>query len=130
MKNIQLIELGKYKDSTKYKKVKDGIYEALFDYEDGIVKKGNYVTAFSFTLEEELNEIEDRQYPLEDILNKFLAYVSEVIQDEENNPVMKLELCTQEWLDKMEELIKIAGKHVYNKKVIREGKTYIELIIE
>jgi hypothetical protein len=130
MKNIHLITLNKYSDPLKFEKVEEGIYKALSSYDDNIVEQGNYVTAFSFTLEENLNETEDRQYPLEDILDRFSAHVSEVIQDEKGNPVMKLELCTQDWLHEMRELIKIADKHVYNKEVIREGKTYLELVIE
>lgn len=128
MKNIQLISLEKYNDSSKFEKVTGGIYKALCNYEN--VEKDWYVTAFSFTLEEDLNENEDRQYPLEDIMTKFYAHVSEVIQDEKDNPVMKLELCTQEWLDEMKELIKIVDKHVYNREIVEDGKTYIELVIE
>jgi hypothetical protein len=81
-------------------------------------------------LEEDLNEIADRQYPLEDILDRYLAHVSDFIQNELDNPVMKLELCTQGWLDEMKELIKIADKHVYNREITKDGKTYVELVIE
>jgi hypothetical protein len=130
MKNIQLIKLEKYNDSSKFEKVADGIYKALSDYQDDIVEKGHYVTALSFTLEEDLNETQDRQYPLEDILDEFSAHISEFIQYEEDNPVMKLELCTQDWLDEMSELIKIVGKRVFNREVTKDGKTYIELVIE
>ncbi len=130
MKDIRLIELEKYSDKSKYEKITEGIYKSLYDYEDNLVEKGHYVTTFSFTLEEDLNEITDRQYPLEDILDKFLAHVSEVIQDDTNNPIMMLELCTQDWLTEMEELIKIANKHVYNKEFTKDGETFIELVIE
>ena len=130
MKNIQLIKLEKYNDSSKFEKVADGIYKALSDYQDDIVEKGHYVTALSFTLEEDLNETQDRQYPLEDILDEFSAHISEFIQYEEDNPVMELELCTQDWLDEMSELIKIVGKRVFNREVTKDGKTYIELVIE
>jgi hypothetical protein len=130
MKNIELIELEKYADANRFEKISEGIYKALDAYNDDLVEKGHYVTAFSFTLEEELGETEDRQYPLEDLLDKFLAHVSEFIQDEPDNPVMKLELCTQDWLAEMQELIKIRGKRVYNKEVIENGETYLELVIE
>jgi hypothetical protein len=135
MKNIKLITQEKYNDSSKFKKVADGIYKALFEYEH--VKQGHYVTTFSITLEKEypssvdqLNETEDMQYPLEDVLDKYYAHVSEFIQYENDNPIMIIELCTQGWLDKMEELIKIAGKHVYFKKVIEEEKSYFLLVVE
>lgn len=130
MKNIESIELEKYTDPAKFEKISDGIYKSLESYNDDLVEKGHYVTAFSFTLEEELGEMEDRQYPLEDLLDKYLAHVSEFIQDEPDNPVMKLELCTQDWLDNMEDLVKIRGKRVYNKEVIGDGETYLELMIE
>jgi len=130
MKDIRLIELEKYSDKSKYEKITEGIYKSLYDYEDKIVEKGNYVTTLSFTLEEDLNELTDRQYPLEDILDKFLAHVSDFIQDDTNNPIMILELCTQNDLTDMEELIKIANKHVYNKEYTRDGETFVELIIE
>ena len=130
MKNIESIELEKYTDPAKFEKISDGIYKSLDSYTDVLVEKGHYVTAFSFTLEEELGEMEDRQYPLEDLLDKYLAHVSEFIQDEPDNPVMKLELCTQDWLDNMEDLVKIRGKRVYNKEVIGDGETYLELMIE
>lgn len=130
MKGIKLVKLEKYEDASKFESVSDGIYQALEDYEDGIVKKGEYVTALSFELEEDLNETEDRQYPLEDLLDEYLAHVSEFIQDELDNPIMILELCTQKWLDKMKELIKIDGKRVYNKEFTENGKTFIKLVIE
>src|SRR5688500_14400413 len=130
MKDIRLIKLEKYGDPKRFEKVAEGIYRAVCDYEDKLVEKGQYVTAFSFTLEEDLNEIVNRQYPLEDILDKFLAHVSEFIQDDKDNPVMKLELCTQDWLDRMKELIQISGKRVYNKEVSKDGKKYVELVIE
>ena len=129
MKNIELIELEKYRDTSRFEKVSEGIYKALHADNDGLVEKGDYVTAFSFTLEEELGEMEDRQYPLEDLLDKFLAHVSEFIQDEPGNPIMKLELCTQSWLDNMQELVQIRGKRDYNKEVEEEGETYLELVI-
>ena len=130
MKNIKLVKLDKYKDATKFESVSNGIYKALEDYEDRIVKKGEYVTAFSFELEEELNETEDRQYPLEDLLDEYLAHVSDFIQDEMDNPIMILELCTQKWLDKMNELIKIEGKHIYNKEFTENGEAFTKLVIE
>jgi hypothetical protein len=130
MKSIKLVDLEKYNDPAKFEKVKEGIYKALYHYENNIVVSGNYVTTLSFTLEVKFKETKNRQYPLEDILDKFLAHVSEYIQNEEDNPIMIVELCTQNWLDNMEELVQIVGKHVYYKKVLKEGKPYIELVIE
>jgi hypothetical protein len=130
MKNINFNSQEKYNDNTKFEKISEGIYKSLYDYENDLVKNGQYVTSISFTLEEKFNEISDRQYPLEDILDKFFAHVSEFIQDDINNPIMIVELCTQNWLDKMEELVSIIDKNVYNKEEIIDGKTYVKLVIE
>lgn len=130
MKNIHFVQQEKYNDTTKYRQVSDFIYESLHDAEDGLVSNGDFVTCLSFTLEEELNELEERQYPLEDILNKYLAHVSDYFLDDEDSIEMILELCTADSLEKMQELVKIIGKRVYNKDVEENGNTYEELIIE
>lgn len=130
MKNITIVGREEYQDITKFEKITDYIYKALFNTTDGLIKEGYYVTTISFTLEEELDELEDRQYPLEDLLDKYLAHVSEIVQDDEDSPIMILELSTNVWLDQMEELITINGKRIYNKEVQKEGRTIIDLIIE
>lgn len=130
MKDIQLIQLEKYSDPTRFEKVAAGIYQVVSDYKDKAAKKGDYVTAFSFTLEEDAAEEEDTQYPLEDLLDEYFAHVSDFIQYDPENPVMKLELCTQGWLDKMEGLVKIEGKRVYNREIQQDGDTFLELVIE
>lgn len=130
MKDIQILTPEKYNDSTRYEKVEEGIYRSLLNYPDEIVLKEQYVTTISFTLEAERNELADRQYPLEDILDEYLAHVSDFTQDEPENPVMILELCTQEWLDAMQRLVQIAGKHIYNRVVEKNGEELVELVIE
>jgi hypothetical protein len=130
MKDIQILTPEKYNDTSRYEKVEEGIYRSLLNYPDEIVLKGQYVTTVSFTLEAEHNELSDRQYPLEDILDEYLAHVSDFTQDEPENPVMILELCTQEWLDAMQRLVQIAGKHIYNRVVEKNGEELVELVIE
>lgn len=130
MKDIQILTPEKYNDTSRYEKVEEGIYRSLLNYPDEIVLKGQYVTTISFTLEAERNEMADRQYPLEDILDEYLAHVSDFTQDEPENPVMILELCTQEWLDAMQRLVQIAGKHIYNRVVEKNGEELVELVIE
>jgi hypothetical protein len=128
MKDIHSLKLEKYEDTTKYKLIDEGIYQALFDGEDGIPENGDYVAAFSFTLEEG----EDSQYPLEDILDKYYAHVSNFIQYDPDNPVIHLELCTGDDLDSMRKLKEIVGKRVYNKEYTDkdDGKTYIKFTVE
>ena len=130
MKNIHHVIQEKYNDTSKFENLSNGIYKSLFDYENGLVVKGNFVTTLSFTLEEELNELDDKQYPLEDILDKYLAHVSEFIQYDDNSTEIILELCTQNWQNRMEELVTIVGKRVYNQDEVQDGKTYVKLIIE
>ena len=128
MKNIHNLELEKYKDDSKYKKIADGIYQVLFDGKNGIHEKRDYVAAFSFSLEEG----ENLQYPLEDILGKYYAHVSEFIQYDESNPVMQLELCTGDELNCMEKLKEIIGNRVYNQEYVSENdkKSYVKLVID
>ncbi|WP_300675337.1 hypothetical protein [Soonwooa sp.] len=130
MKNIHIIEHEKYKDNLKFEKVSNGVYKSLYDYNEGLVQKGHYVTTLSFTLEPELNEVQDKQYPLEDILDKYFAHVSDFVLYDDTSTEMILELCTQDWLNKMEDLLTIVGKRVYNKEVEEDGKNFIKLEIE
>ena len=128
MKNIQCIELEKYKDSSKYKFIEEGIYQLLFDEKNNISEKGDYVGAFSFTLEEG----ENLQNPLEDILDKFYIYISEFIQYETNNSIMQLELSSEDDLDYMKQFKTILGKRVYNEEYKNnvDGKTYLRFVIK
>jgi len=128
LKNIQCIELEKYKDSSKYKFIEEGIYQLLFDEKNNISEKGDYVGAFSFTLEEG----ENLQNPLEDILNKFYIYVSEFIQYETNKSIMQLELSSGDDLSCMKQFKKIVGKRICNEECVNnvDGKIYIKLVIK
>lgn len=130
MKNIHFVNREKYADPTRYQPVSEGVYQALTDSEDQLVLKGHYVTTLSFTLEAERQELADRQYPLEDILDEYLAHVSEFVQDDPENPEMILELCTQNWPEKMTALTGIVGKQVYNREIEKNGQSLIELVIE
>ena len=128
MKNIQIIELEKYKDPLKYKFIEEGIYQILFNEKDKISENGDYVGAFSFTLEEG----ENLQNPLEDILDKFYIYISEFIQYETNNSIMQLELSSEDDLDYMKQFKTILGKRVYNEEYKNnvDGKTCLRLVIK
>ena len=130
MKNIHFLHLEKFNDTKNYEKVSEYIYKSLNDSNDGLVKNGDFITCLSFTLEEEFNEVEDRQYPLEDILDKYLAHVSDVISDEEDSTEMIVELCTQNSLENIQNLVQIIGKRVYLKDVEENGNIYEKLIIE
>ncbi len=77
---------------------------------DGLAGPGHYVTTLSFTLEPGLGETDERQYPLEDVLD--------------------VELCTQGWRDKMEALVAITGRHVDDKRVVEDDGARVLLVIE
>ena len=125
MKNIQsCTNLEKYSDSD-YTLVSDGIYS----------HQGEYVTALSFEQEPEFGEgrnaSEISQYPLEDLLDRFLVYVSDFF--EEYN-VPETETCLLEFSGDSEEdiagLRSIIGRHVYNRECSSDGKISVDLIIE
>ena len=125
MKNIQsCTNLEKYSDSD-YTLVSDGIYS----------HQGEYVTALSFEQEPEFGEgrnaAEISQYPLEDLLDRFLVYVSDFF--EEYN-VPETETCLLEFSGDSEEdiagLRSIIGRHVYNRECSSDGKISVDLIIE
>lgn len=122
MKNIQLLSLEKYKNEQLYQLIEQGVYKNL--------KDNSYRVAFSFELEGE--EIEDSQYPLEDILDKYTVHVSDFIDSDENEPhIMKVELSGTNLKD-LKEATLMEGKRVYNQAYVNEkdGEKYIKLIIE
>jgi hypothetical protein len=63
MLNIKHLTLEKHSDSAKYELVENGIYKDLNDSDDT-----NHRIALSFCLE----EVENSQYPIEDVLDKFI----------------------------------------------------------
>ena len=124
MKEIKNYAASKY-ETEQYVKIEDGIYKTVEDDEE------IYVTSLSFLQEPELEEGDSAddisQYPLEDILDKFLCYISDFYDDLN---VGSSETCFLEFaapdLEDIQELRSIIGKHVYNKEV--DGR--IQLIIE
>lgn len=115
MKNIKLLKLEKYNDSSAYQEIETGIYKDLKDSDPTNIK---------ITLSFELEPNEDDQYPIEDILDKYYLHVSEFI-DSTNDSILNLELAGE-----LEDILAarvIIGKRVYNK--ICDDK-YVELVIE
>lgn len=124
MKNIQYYNAVKYAEN-QYKLREHGIY----------CKDGEYYVSLSFVQEPELDEGANStyisQYPLEDVLDKFLVYVSD-FYDIENGKGQ--EVCVLEFASNKEEnivkLLSIVGKRVYNKVVIEDGEEAVVLVIE
>lgn len=124
MKNIENYNAEKY-NKENYEKIEEGIYKLKSKVND------LYVTSLTFIQEPELGEGENAnyisQYPLEDILDKFSVHVQD-FYDELNKETSQV--CYQEfgspYLENIQKLRSIIGKHVYNKVVDK----YVKLIIE
>lgn len=136
MKNIRACEIEKY-DTAKTK----GLFKKPFymPVEDGIYQVNDeeklYVTTLSFEQEPEYGEDEDAsdisQYPLEDLLDKYLCHISDFYEDKNisGSKVCFLEFAAEE-LENLKALRDIIGKHVYNKDIEEDGQVYSELVIE
>lgn len=124
MKNIENYNAGKY-NGQEYSEVEEGIYKV--NDGDEIL----YVTSLSFVQEPEYDEGTSAeyisQYPLEDILDKFLCHISDFYPAQNTR---ESEICHQEFastkLDNIKNLRSVIGKHVYNKE--NDGR--IKLVIE
>lgn len=111
----------------KYYKRDSNFYRERNDEEKII-----YVTSLMFEQEPEYGENEPgkaeiSQYPLEDILDKFLCACNDFYKIEnEKDPVNSyIEFVSPDSQD-IKDLLSIVGKHVYNKA----NGEYIELIVE
>lgn len=124
MKEIQSFNAPKY-TGLAYSPVEDGIYKTEDNGET------IYVTSLSFIQEPELGEgcnaADISQYPLEEILDNFMCYVSDFYPDLN---IADSSICYQEFastdMEDLQELRSIIGKHAYEKNM---GK-YTELVIE
>lgn len=130
MKNIRIYVADKYQMEI-YEKVKDNIYKVY----DEFMEKDMYVTSLLFEQESEYDEGKNSsdisQYPLEYILDKFYVAVEDFYaeQNNGNNNICVLEFSGSDVSD-IENLLGIVGKHVYNKEIEKNGRTYVELVIE
>ena len=125
MKDIKSFHAPKY-DNGKYIYVEDGIYKLVYR---GIAV---YYTSISFVQEPEYDEGENAadisQYPLEDIMEKYSVFVSDLYDDLN---VADSQICYQEFANRMLEKVRnvrsIIGKHVYN---LTDDDGYVDLVIE
>ena len=123
MKNIRLEKNLKYENVELYKPVADGIYEDLSDKRED---------RFRMTISYELEDIEsNNQFPLEDILDKYLMYVSDFFDDENIKGSGKYKLELGGFLDYMKKANEIIGKKIYNQdSTDNDGKIWTKMIIE
>src|SRR6185312_9138710 len=103
MKNFEIIALDKFKDPSNYQFIEDGIYNEL--------KKDDGFATHRIAITMELEDGEDSQYPLEDILDKYLAHIEEIL-DSDDDKTLKYILGGD--LDNIQKLKSIIGKRAYN----------------
>ncbi len=105
--------------------MEDGIYENV---EDG---ETIYVTSLSFVQEPEFGEGRNAagisQYPLEEILDNFMCYISDFYPDLNT---ADSQICYQEFactdIECLQELRSMIGKHAYEKNAGRQTELVIE----
>ena len=123
MKNITLEKCKKYENTGQYELVENGIYRDLKDEDDA-----KYRMTISYELES--NET-NGQYPLEDILDKYLMFVNDFLESENLPNTNKYKIELGGYLDEMKTAKEIIGKKVFNREFKAEdGQIMIELIIE
>ena len=124
MKDIKLYIADKY-NNDEYEPVEEGIY----------LCNDEYVISLSFVQEPEFGEEEYAscisQYPLEDILDEYLVYVSDFYEElnSSDSKICFIEFASSE-LSCIQKLKYIIGKHIYNSEICYDGKNYVKLIIE
>ena len=123
MKNITLEKCKKYENAEQYELVENGIYRDLKDEDDA-----KYRMTISYELES--NET-NGQYPLEDILDKYLMFVNDFLESENLPNTNKYKIELGGYLDEMKIAKEIIGKKVFNREFKAEdGQIMIDLIIE
>lgn len=120
MNNITLENPRRYKNKKRYKFIEKGIY---LDLKEKDVFK--YRMSISYVLESDKTK---NQYPMEDILDKYLLYVSHEFRTKRNK--FKVELGGD-----LDDIIKakneIIGRKVFNRDSIgKDRKIYANLVIE
>lgn len=123
MKNINLAKCEKHEKLELYKLVGNGIYQDLTDEDDA-----KYRMAISYELE---NDESNNQYPLEDILDRYLMHVSDFLENENVKGISRYKLELGGYLERMKEAQEIFGKKIYNQDFKDDdGKIRVKLIIE
>ncbi|MGH1336831.1 MAG: hypothetical protein ACRBFS_11965 [Aureispira sp.] len=120
MKKIKSIQLEQLENSSTYKLIEEGIYSDWREERD--------YASYRFPITMELEDGENSQYPLEDILDKYLVHVEEFLDSKETT-VLRFVLGGD--LNNLQDLKAILGKRVYNQNYVdEEGQTRVKLVIE
>ncbi|MFG6356450.1 MAG: hypothetical protein K1W26_06445 [Acetatifactor sp.] len=124
MKNISIYRSKKYEENS-YEKIADGIFS----------RDGEFFVSIRFEQEPEYGEEivsgQISQYPLEDILDEYMLYVSDFYEELNANayPVRYVELAGGDESD-VRRACEMVGKHIYNRTVMKDGREYSRLVIE
>lgn len=124
MKKIRTYRSLKYA-SSDYVEIASGIFQ----------HSNHYVATLAFEQEPSLGEGNSAenisQYPLEDILDQFDVNISDFYPtlNTSDSVTCYIEFSSRK-LERIESLLSIVGKHVYNKEVCENGKAYSVLAIE
>ncbi|MFD2567333.1 hypothetical protein [Pseudotenacibaculum haliotis] len=120
MTNITLEKPKRYNNKKRYKYIKDGVYLDLKEK-----KSFKYRMTISY---KQKADKPNSQYPLEDILDKYLLYVSHEFKARKHRFKIELGGDLDNILKAKKELI---GKKVFNRDYVGEdGKVYTKLVIE
>ena len=121
MDDIRLKSRSRYKNTKNYKFIEEGIYLDL-----KATDSFRHRITISYVL---LDNTTNDQYPLEDILDKYLVYVSHEFKTLSKDK-FKIELGGD--LEDLQRLKKeLIGKKVFNRDYEGEdGKIYVDLVIE
>ncbi|WP_299124505.1 hypothetical protein [uncultured Winogradskyella sp.] len=124
MNNISLEKCEKYENSKRYELVENGVY---LDSKDDSLDK--YRMTISYELE---SDETNNQYPLEDILDKYLLHVSDFYKTTPNESTKKFKIELAGDLKGISTAKReIIGKKIFNREYIgTDGKVYVDLIIE
>ena len=123
MKNISLEKCLKYENTNEFKLIGNGIYHDLNDKEDF-----NHRMTISYELE---SDETNNQYPLDDILDKYLLHVSDFLEAENEEDSNKFKLELRGDLKGITNAKEIIGKKVFNRDFIgTDGQVRVKLVIE
>ena len=125
MKNISLEKCLRHNDTSKYKLIEDGIYEDLNDDSEQ-----KYRMIISYELESHEN---GNQYPLDDVLDKYLLHVvsEDFLEFESDSNPNKYTLELGGFFDGMKEAKEKKKKKVFNREFKdEEGHIRVKLVID